>query len=40
VTTILVIATDPVWQDRSSWVWKAKPSFATDFSRVFLVDQL
>jgi hypothetical protein len=27
--------TDPVWQDRNSWVWRLKPIFANDVTRVF-----
>jgi hypothetical protein len=27
--------TDPVWHDRNSWVWRLKPVFANDVTRVF-----
>lgn len=35
VGAVVVLPADPVWQDRSSWVWRVRPSFATASSRVF-----
>jgi hypothetical protein len=27
--------TDPVWRDRTSWVWTERPAFANDYMRMF-----
>lgn len=40
VGAIVVGVADPVWNDRSSWVWSLRPSFETATSRVFLVSSL
>ncbi len=40
VGAILVEDADPLWKDRSSWVWRIKPSFETATSRVFLMPAL
>jgi hypothetical protein len=35
VGVVVVLPTDPVWSDGSSWVWKAKPVFVGPYSRVY-----
>jgi hypothetical protein len=35
ITGLAVRDTDPIWQDRSSWVWTATPVIANGFGRVF-----
>ena len=39
VGAIVVLSSDPVWQDSASWVWKLHPAFTTDSSRVFVTAQ-
>jgi hypothetical protein len=39
VGAIVVLASDPVWQDSASWVWKLHPAFTTDSYRVFVTAQ-
>jgi len=35
VGVIVVLSTDPAWNDPSSWVWKTQPVFQTPDSRVY-----
>ena len=35
INFVAAIDTDPVWNDRHSWVWSAPPAFANDYVRVF-----
>jgi hypothetical protein len=35
VGAIVVQATDPVWKDTSSWVWRTRPSYSNSLARVF-----
>ncbi len=35
IDIIAVEDTDPVWQDRSSWVWSRRPDFANPYVRMF-----
>jgi hypothetical protein len=34
ITALLFKDTDPVWKDRSSWIWKAHPLLSNNFVRV------
>ena len=38
ITALLFKDTDPVWKDRSSWIWKARPLLSNDFIRVIQCD--
>jgi len=40
VGAIVVQATDPVWNDRSSWIWRIQPSYANAMARVFTLADL
>lgn len=43
VGVIVVLATDPVWKNQSSWVWHVPPSYENEGARVFLrsdIEQL
>jgi hypothetical protein len=40
VGAIVVLSTDPVWVDRSSWIWKVQPSYANERARVYVVSEL
>ncbi|MBV9407139.1 MAG: hypothetical protein JO211_17465 [Acidobacteriaceae bacterium] len=40
VGAIVVQASDPVWNDRSSWIWKANPSYSNEMVRVFTSQDL
>lgn len=35
LSEIVVQDSDPVWQDRESWIWKAPPAYANRFMRIF-----
>ena len=35
VGAIVVLPTDPVWSDSSSWVWQAQPVFVAPYARVY-----
>jgi hypothetical protein len=35
ISLIIAKDLDPVWHDPGSWVWKRKPVYSNDFSRVF-----
>ena len=34
ITALLFKDTDPVWRDKSSWIWKTRPLLSNDFVRV------
>ena len=34
ITALLFKDTDPVWEDKSSWIWKMQPMISNDFVRV------
>jgi hypothetical protein len=34
ITALLFKDTDPVWRDKSSWIWKTQPLISNDFVRV------
>lgn len=34
ITALLFKDTDPVWKDKSSWIWQARPLLSNDFVRV------
>jgi len=34
ITALLFKDTDPVWKDKSSWIWKTHPLLSNDFVRV------
>jgi hypothetical protein len=36
IDAVVVKDTDSVWRDTDSWVWKAKPVIANEYSRAFL----
>lgn len=36
LSAIVVKDTDPVWRDRTSWVWHRAPQWASPYARVFL----
>lgn len=40
IDLLLVKATDPVWDDRSSWVWTATSLHDTKYTKVFAVSKL
>jgi hypothetical protein len=40
VGVVIVHAMDPVWKDRNSWVWTARPSYANSLTRIFLTDDI
>jgi hypothetical protein len=40
VGTIVVLSTDPAWNDGSSWVWQVKPTYETPTSRVYEVPDV
>ena len=35
VDVIVAKDTDPVWSDRSSWVWARQPAFSNGYLRIF-----
>ena len=35
IDVMIVQDTDPVWHDRSSWVWSREPLVANDYARAF-----
>ena len=37
ISALIFKDTDPVWADRSSWIWRAQPLFANKFVRVILI---
>ncbi len=38
ITALLFKDTDPVWKDKSSWIWKAQPMISNDYVRVIRCD--
>ena len=36
IDALVVIDSDKVWADKSSWVWKKQPILANDYARAFL----
>ena len=40
VGVIVVQATDPVWKDTSSWVWRTRPSYSNSLARVFITSDI
>jgi hypothetical protein len=39
ISHLVVKDTDPVWKDKTSWVWSREPVLANDFARVFQCGQ-
>ena len=40
IYVLIVKDTDPVWADKSSWVWRNKPMLANRYARAFLCNRL
>ena len=39
ISHLVVKDTDPVWKDKTTWVWSREPVLANDFARVFQCGQ-
>jgi hypothetical protein len=40
ITALIFRSSDPIWEDRESWIWKARPAFQNECVKVYLTDEL